>query len=102
MTKSSSAKNAEELFSFLLILPHHGNDAAQDRALAAVDGLVVGVCGQEPDLASLALERFDRGFVAKQRDDDLPVLRDALAVDNNQIVRQNTDSSSCPPVSNVR
>ena len=65
---------------FLLILPHHGNDAAQDRALAAVDGLIVGVRGQEPDLASLALERFDRGLVAKQGDDDLPVLRDALAL----------------------
>lgn len=43
-----------------LILPHHGNDAAQDRALAAVDGLVIGVRGHEPDLAALALERFDR------------------------------------------
>ena len=26
--KSSSAKNAEELFSFLLILAHHGDNAA--------------------------------------------------------------------------
>ena len=59
---------------FLLILPHHGNDAAQDRALAAVDGLVVGVRGHEPDLAALALERFDRRLVTKQRDHDLPVV----------------------------
>ena len=57
-----------------LILPHHGDDAAQDRALAAVDGLVVGVRGHEPDLAALARERFDRRLVTKQRDHDLPVV----------------------------
>ena len=100
---------------FLLILPHHGDDAAQDRALAAVDGLVVGVRGHEPDLAALALERFDRRLVTKQRDHDLPVLREVLAVDDDKVVRQDADasidsprtrrakySSSCPPVSNVR
>ena len=76
----------------LLILPHHGNDAAQDRALAAVDGLVVGVCGHEPDLAALALERFDRRLVTKQRDHDLPVLREVLAVDDDKVVRQDADA----------
>ena len=56
-----------------LILAIDGLDEADDAAICAVDGVIRGVFGEQPDLSLYAAEAFDSRRVIQQCNYDLPV-----------------------------
>ena len=56
-----------------LILAIDGLDEANDAAICAVDGVIRGVFGEQPDLSLFAAEALDGCGVIEKRDHDLSV-----------------------------
>ena len=56
-----------------LILAIDGLDEADDAAICAVDGVIRGVFGEQPDFSLFAAEALDGCGVIEKRDHDLSV-----------------------------
>ena len=66
-----------------LILAIDGLDEANDAAICAVDGVIRGVFGKQPDLSLFTAEAFDSRRVIEKRDYNLPVFRCRLRADDS-------------------
>ena len=71
------------------VFSYHRFDDADNFRFGAVDGVIVFIFGQQPDLAVAAAQTLDGGFIAQAGHHDLTVVGGRLRTNHHLVTAEN-------------